>query len=305
MHRATILLILSATAVPELFAQSNIGKPRSPAFKADSSLVLVPVTVIDRHGAVVDGLRPSNFNVFEDKERREISSFAEQDVPASIGVILDLSGSMKGVLNQAKSALRTFLDKANPGDEAYLYSVSTVPGKNSGFTDDTGKLLSGLVFADAHGSTALIDTIYCSLNEMRLAHRPRRALFIISDGMENHSRYSKTELMERAIESEIQIYAISIYDPPAYKKPIQLQEEHQGLLLLEELALRTGGLNLVVHNAEDLGSAAETISHAIRNEYTIGYVPQSANRDGKWHSIRVKLDLPELKAYARPGYYAY
>jgi Ca-activated chloride channel family protein len=133
------------------------------------------------------------------------------------------------------------------------------------------------LFAEATGSTALIDSIYSGLSEMRSAHRARRALLIISDGMDNHSRYTKNELMELALEANVQIYTISIYNPPDYEKPIQLHEERQGLFLLDDLAVRTGGLNFVVRNAEDIAQAAATTSRAIRDQYTIGYVPQNAS----------------------------
>jgi VWFA-related protein len=122
--------------------------------------------------------------------------------------------------------------------------------------------------------------------------------------MDNHSRYAKHELMELALEANVQIYTILIYDPPAYKKPIQLQEERQGLFLLEELAKRTGGLNFVIRNPEDIAQAAATTSRAIRNQYTIGYVPRHVDHDGKWHSIGVKLTLPRMSVYSRSGYHA-
>jgi Ca-activated chloride channel homolog len=287
----------------QLLAQTPEKASRT-AFKADCNLVLVPVTVTDHRGAVVNGLRGDAFSVVDDKVSQQISSFAEQDVPASIGVILDMSGSMKETLNQAKFAVRSFLDTANPDDEAFLYSVSSRPNRNTGFTTEVDTLLSGVAVSGASGSTALIDTIYYGLDAMRSAQRPRKALLIISDGMDNHSRYSKTELMERALESDVQIYTIAIYDAPAYEKAIQLQEARQGLNLLEDLSEKTGGLNFVARNAEDIGNAAAAVSRAIRNEYTIGYVPQNAARDGKWHSIHVKLSLSGLRVYARSGYYA-
>jgi Ca-activated chloride channel family protein len=304
MYRWSISLIFAAAALPQLFGQDQVGRMRDPAFKTNPTLVLAPVTVVDRRGAIVNGLRPNAFRIFEDKTPQEIFSFTEQDVPASIGVVLDTSASMKGTLDQAQLALRSFLDTANPEDEAFAYTVSSRPNRNSGFTENLEALSSGLLFAEATGSTALIDTIYCGLSEMRSAHRARRALLIISDGMDNHSRYTKNELMELALEANVQIYTIWIYNPPAYEKPIQLHEERQGLFLLEDLTMRTGGLNFVVRNAEDIAQAAATTSRAIRNQYTIGYVPQNASHDGKWHSIRVKLSLQGVKAYTRSGYHS-
>lgn len=286
-----------------LVAQPS-GKAPSQVFKADANLVLVPINVVDHRGAIVNGLRGDVFSIFEDKVSQRINFFSEQDLPASIGVVLDMSASMKFTLNEAKLAVREFLDAANSDDEAFLYSVSSRPNRNTDFTVQLDSLPSAVALSAARGSTALIDTIYCSLDRMRSAQRPRKAILVISDGMENHSRYSKPELMERALESDVQMYTITIYNAPAYEKPIQLAEERQGLTLLQDLAEQTGGLSFVARNVEDINAAAAAIGRAIRNEYTIGYVPQNLARDGKWHSLRVKLKLPGLQVYARSGYYA-
>lgn len=287
----------------QLLAQSPQTFART-AFKTDSDLVLVPVTVTDRRGSLVSGLQPEAFHVSDDKVLQRIFSLSQQDVPASIGVILDMSGSMKWTLNDAKVAARSFFDTANPEDEGFLYSVSSRPSKNAQFTADFDTLLSRVALSGAQGSTALVDTIYCGLDRMRSAHRPRRALLIISDGMDNHSRYSKTELMGRVVESDVQIYTIAMYNAPAYAKAIQLEEQRQGLALLGDLAEKTGGLSFIVHNSDGTGTAAAAISRAIRSEYLIAYAPAHPARDGKWHSIRVKLSEPGLRAYARSGYYA-
>jgi len=297
-HKPWVLL---GVGLP-LFAQTFPQVFRT-AFKTNADLVLVPVTVSDHNGSIVNGLRANAFNVFDDRISERIFSFSEEDVPASIGVILDMSGSMKATLSQAKFALRSFLDIANPEDEAFLYSVSSRPKRNAGFTEDVDTLLSG-VTSDARGSTALIDTIYCGLDTMRSARQPRKALLIISDGMDNHSGYSKTELLKRALESDVQIFTIAIDNAPRYEKPIQRQEARHGLSLLEELAAKTGGLYFVIRDSEDIGHAATSISRAIRNEYTIAYVPGNAVRDGRWHAIEVRLRVPGLRIYARAGYYA-
>jgi Ca-activated chloride channel homolog len=137
----------------------------------------------------------------------------------------------------------------------------------------------------------------------RKAHLPRKALLVIADGMDNHSRYSKSELIAAAMESDLQIYSISIFDPPRNKKPIELAEERNGVLFLEELTRRTGGVQIVVRDASDIDRAAADIGHAMRDQYLIGYIPQSTDRDGKWHSVKVKLSVAGAKAYARSGFY--
>jgi Ca-activated chloride channel family protein len=250
----------------------------------------------------VNGLSPANFTVTEDKETQRMVSFVERDAPVSIGVIFDVSGSVRNTLGEAKVALRTFFEKSNPEDEAFLYTVSTQPQRQAGFTQDYGSLLSAISNAVADGDTALVDTFYTGLNDIKSAAYARKALVIVSDGMENHSRYSKSELMTRALESEVQIYAISLYDPPHNKKAIELREERSGIFFLEELARRTGGLQVVIRNAGELREAAANISTALRNQYVIAYVPGVTHLNGKWHSIQVTVDLQDLRAHARSGY---
>ena len=152
-----------------------------PAFRADSALVLVPVNVVDRRGAIVNGLARNAFLLTEDGVEQQIRSFSEEDAPVSMGIVLDLSGSMKRSLGAAKQALRALLEDANPGDEAFLNAVSTRPRAYSGFTRDFDEILHRVAFENAAGSTALIDALYDSLKELRACVHPRKALLVISD----------------------------------------------------------------------------------------------------------------------------
>lgn len=286
-------------------AQPAAGQKRDidgAAFRADSSLVLVPITVMDRRGAIVNGLSSQAFTLAVDGVRQPISSFSEDDVPVSMGVVLDLSGSMRRVLSDAKGSLQALMNDANPGDEAFLKAVSTRPRSYTGFSEDFGEILQQVALEGAGGDTALVDTIYESLLELRSGTRPRKALLVISDGMDNHSRYSKRELLERAVESDAQIYTIAVSDPASrYAKPITRTEESQGLLFLDELAAKTGGLSFVVSGQADIAAAAANIGRALRNQYTIGYAP-NGGRNSQWHKIKVTVEGSGMKAYARTGY---
>jgi Ca-activated chloride channel family protein len=273
-----------------------------PAFRADSTLVLVPVTVVDRRGSIVSGLASDAFMLTEDGVRQQIRSFSEEDAPVSMGIVLDLSGSMKGVLGAAKESLRALMKDANPADEAFLNAVSTSPRAYSGFTDHFDELLHKVAFEDAGGNTALIDTIYGSLDQLRSGVHNRRALLVISDGMDNHSRYSREELLRRAVESDAQIYTIAVGNFSPYAKPMTLMEERRGLLFLDELAAKTGGISFIVHSPTDIAAAAASIGQALRNQYTIGYVPRGNDRNGQWRRIRVRVADSGLRAYARTGY---
>jgi len=276
-----------------------------PAFRADSALVLVPVNVVDRRGAIVNGLARNAFLLTEDGVEQQIRSFSEEDAPVSMGIVLDLSGSMKRSLGAAKQALRALLEDANPGDEAFLNAVSTRPRAYSGFTRDFDEILHRVAFENAAGSTALIDALYDSLKELRAGVHPRKALLVISDGMDNHSRYTSKELRELAVESDAQIYTIAPGDASAmapFGKAMALSQQRQGLQFFDELAARTGGIAFVVRDQKELAKAVVSIGHALRNQYTIGYVPHSDGRKAEWRRIKVKVAGSGLRAYARAGY---
>jgi Ca-activated chloride channel family protein len=297
-------LLLSIWAfLPTAVAQAG-DTNHSPTFAVDAPIVLVPTTVMDRKGAIVSGLASDAFLVTQDNVPQKITSFGEQDIPVSVGIVFDTSGSMQTVLPQAKSVIKAFLDACNPDDEAFLYTVSNRPEQDAGFTHDFNSLLERVVFTNAGGSTALVDTIYAAMLQSRFARHPRKALLVISDGMDNHSRYSARELIAAAVEADVQIYSVSLYDPPRNKKPIELQEERNGIFFLEDLTRRTGGLQIMAHDSSDINQAAAGIGRAMRDEYLIGFVPENADASGKWHSIKVNLKAGNAKAYARSGFYS-
>jgi Ca-activated chloride channel family protein len=159
-----------------------------------------------------------------------------------------------------------------------------------------------VAFEKARGDTALVDSVWQALEHMRSAAHERKALIVISDGMDNHSRHSQGELLERVMEADLQIYTISIFNPPGNRKPAQLIEEQHGLLLMQELADRTGGLQFMVRSDDDMQQAAGRVSAALRDRYSIGYIPADGDRSGQWRKIQVKVLRAGLKAHARTGY---
>src|ERR1035438_9652141 len=218
--RLLAVTVVAVAAVWPVEAQQH-PTPEVAAFRAASTLVLVPVTVVDRRGSIVNGLASNAFTLTEDGVRQQIRSFSEEDAPVSMGIVLDLSGSMKGVLGAAKESLRALMKDANPADEAFLSTVSTRPRAYSGFTHDFDEVLGRIAGENAGGDTALIDAIYESLQELRSGVHTRKALLVISDGMDNHSRYSREELLRRAVESDAQIYTD--------RKSIRLNSSHLGI----------------------------------------------------------------------------
>jgi Ca-activated chloride channel family protein len=256
--------------------------------------------VTDRRGATVTGLGKGHFQLYQDKVPQEIVTFSREAVPASIGLIFDLSGSMKTKIAEALSSTNALFKGAEPDDEAFLMTFSNQPEVNTGFTTDLEVIQEDLHRSRTGGRTALIDAVYLGLNRMRQAKHGRRAVVIVSDGMDNHSRYSKVELMSNVVESDVQIYTIGVYDPPNDKKPIELNLERAGISLLDDLAQASGGLHFQIRDASEIARVAEKIGTALHNQYVLGYSP--VETAAGWHKIQVKVDVPNVRLYSRTGY---
>ncbi len=270
--------------------------------KVAVDLVLVPVTITDPMSRLVTGLEKENFELFEGSAKEEIKSFSSEDAPVSLGVIFDTSGSMSSKMDRAKDAVIEFFKTANPQDEFFMITFSDAPEVVSDFTSSVDEIQNKLVFAVPQKRTALLDAIYMGVSKMRQAKYPKKALLIISDGGDNHSRYTENEIKALVKEADVMVYAIGIYD-----RYFQSEEERLGPALLGEVAQLTGGRSFTVENPNDLGDVATKIGVELRNQYVLGYRPSKVVRDGKWRKIKVKLlppkGLPPLRVYARTGYY--
>jgi Ca-activated chloride channel homolog len=271
--------------------------------KVDVDLVLVPVTITDPMNRLVTGLEKENFQLFEGSAPQEIRSFSAEDAPVSLGVIFDSSASMTSKMERAKDAVIEFFKTANPQDEFFMITFSDEPEEVSDFTSSVDEIQNKLVFAVPRKRTALLDAIYMGVSKMRQAKYAKKALLIISDGGDNHSRYTEGEIKSLVKEADVMIYAIGIYD-----HYFPTQEERLGPELLSEITELTGGRAFTIDNPNDLGDVATKIGIELRNQYVLGYRPSKVVRDGKWRKIKVKLlppkGLPPLKVYARTGYYA-
>jgi Ca-activated chloride channel homolog len=271
--------------------------------KVDVDLVLVPVTITDPMNRLVTGLEKDNFQLFEGSSQQDIRSFSSEDAPVSLGVIFDSSGSMSSKMDRAKEAVVEFFKTANPQDEFFMITFSDEPEAVSDFTNSVDEIQSKLVFAVPRHRTALLDAIYMGVSKMRQAKYAKKALLIISDGGDNHSRYTENEIKSLVKEADVMIYAIGIYDRYA-----SAMEERLGPQLLSEITELTGGRAFTIDNPNDLADVATKIGVELRNQYVLGYRPAKVVRDGKWRKIKVKLlppkGLPPLRVYARTGYYA-
>lgn len=272
----------------------------------DVELALINVTVTDPYNRLVAGLDPDNFRVFEDNVEQELIAFSSEDVPISIGVIFDCSGSMSNKIGKAREAAMEFFRSANPDDEFFLVTFNDRAELTSAFTNSVTELQSRMLLAVPKGTTALLDAIYLGLAQMRGAHSSKRALLILSDGGDNHSRYSESDIRRLVKEADTQLYAIGIFDPIGYRS--RTPEELFGPSLLTEIASLTGGRVFDVENINDLPDVAAKIGLELRNQYVLGYRPSNKAHDARWRKIKVKLrvpkGLPPLSVYAKAGYYA-
>lgn len=280
-------------------------KPNAPVnLTANVNQVLVPVTVTDPMGRLVTGLSADQFTVYEDGVKQKLNTFSTDDAPVSVGIIFDSSGSMADKIGKSREALDTFFRTANPQDEFFIVDFSGEPRLLGGFSDQPDRLLNRIAFIPAHGRTALLDAIYLGLDEMRQADHSRKALLIISDGGDNHSRYTEDEIRNVVRESDVEIYAIGIFSPVGDRFT---PEEREGPELLSDICQSSGGRMFTVQDVDELPDVAEKIGEDLRNQYLLGYIPTDHQRNGKWRKIRVKLHappgLPPLTVYARAGYY--
>jgi Ca-activated chloride channel homolog len=272
----------------------------------DVDLALVNVTVTDPYNRLVTGLDPDNFRVFEDNIEQEVVSFSSEDVPISIGVIFDYSGSMSNKINKAREAAIEFFKTANPQDEFFLVSFNERAELTSAFTNSIEDLQSRMMLAAPKGRTALLDAIYLGLSQMRGARNGKRALLILSDGGDNHSRYNESDIKRLVKEADTQLYAIGIFDPLGYRN--RTPEELNGPSLLSEVTEMTGGRVFAVENLNELPDIATKIGMELRNQYVLGYRPSNKAHDARWRKIKIKLrapkGLPPLNVYSKTGYYA-
>jgi Ca-activated chloride channel homolog len=279
---------------------------KNQALKLNVDLALINATVTDPFNRLVTGLDPDNFRIFEDNVEQEVVTFSAEDVPISIGVIFDYSGSMSNKAAKAREAAIQFFKTANPQDEFFLVSFNERAELTSSFTNSVEDLQSRMLLSAPKGRTALLDAIYLGLSEMRGAHNAKRALLILSDGGDNHSRYNESDIKRLVKEADTQLYAIGIFDPAGYRN--RTLEEGNGPSLLGEVTELTGGRVFPVERLEDLPDIASKIGMELRNQYVLGYHPSNTNHDARWRKVKVKLraprGLPPLTVYAKTGYYA-
>src|SRR5580700_3502143 len=260
---------------------------RKANIRVDTTLVLIPVAVTDPMMRFVTGLDKENFKVYEDKVEQVVTQFSSEDAPLSVGIVFDTSGSMGAKLFKSRQAVTQFMKTANPEDEFFLVCFNDRPELVVSLTPDTEEIQNRLTFTQAKGRTALLDGVYMAMNHMKKAKNPRKALLIISDGGDNSSAYTETEVRTAVREADVQIYAIGIFEP--YNSRGRTPEESNGPGLLTDITETTGGRHFAVDNLAELPDVAAKIGLELRYQYVLGFSPKNKDRDGKYRHVTVKL----------------
>lgn len=293
-----------APAPPKSQKPSDDFKPGDTLDVSRTDLVSLTVTVTDPYNRLVTGLEKKHFEIFEDKVKQDIEAFKDDDVPVSVGIAFDVSGSMKGKLDRARDALRAFVDTSHDDDDFFLVAFNQRANLISEFTDGT-TLANKLTLVDTKGQTALYDAAYLGIEKVKQGRHQKRAILLISDGQDNSSRYTYGELRKLLKEAGVQIYCIGIVEMGGGSGSAL---DMQGQGILEEIAQTTGGKAFFPRSAAELEDATTRIALELRHQYSISYMPTNIKRDGQWHKIKVKVTpprgLPPLSVRHKDGYYA-
>jgi Ca-activated chloride channel family protein len=280
--------------------ESGRLKAHEHVLRVNVDLALINVTVSDPEGRFVAGLGPERFQVWEDKVEQKIKYFSQEDVPLSVGVIFDSSGSMKEKASKARDTARDFMAAGNREDEYFLVEFSTRPMISETFTTDVSRLQNHLIFTPSRGMTALFDAVYLGLERIKNHRNARKALLLNTDGEDNHSRYTFSDIKEFVKEQDVQIFAIGTLDFGAWRS--------NGRLILEDLVGITGGKAFFPASVNEIEGSCMQIAMELKNEYLIGYRPTNETKDGKWRKIHVNVTrpkgTPQLSVRAKSGYYA-
>jgi Ca-activated chloride channel family protein len=303
--KRAILPAIAALLMPTypIAAQEQPAERLNQSIKVDVDLVLLNATVTDPAGRSVAGLQQSDFQLWEDRIEQQIQYISEDDTPVSIGLVFDATGSMTDKMPAARSAAVTLLKMSNPEDEFFLITFSQEPRFAEAFTTDISRLQNRMLFTGAKGLTPLYDAVYLGLEKMKSASNARKALLLITDGEDNHSRYSLSDVKQFARERDVQIFVIGIVGSSG-----ELVEGRTGRASIEDLVDATGGVAFFPESAEELEDICSKIATELRNQYVLGYHSTNEAKDGRWRRIRLKVHspkgMPSLSIHARSGYYA-
>jgi Ca-activated chloride channel homolog len=284
-------------------AAGSLTKTTGNVIRRTVELVSVPVTVTDGANRIVTGLGRENLHLFEDKHPQLIKHVWEEDEPVSLGIVLDISGSMETKIDRATEAVTELVRGSNPEDELFLVTFADRPNLIRDLKQSAEDIQSTLLMQRPGGRRSLLDAIVMAVDNMKNARYRRRAVVIISDGGDNRRRYTPGEVKSLVKEADLLVYSIGVFD-----SEFRTDEEQLGPELLEEISETTGASAYTLDNPTDLPTITRHISLELRNQYILAYSPDTFQRNGKWRKIKVRLALPrgapELHVRARAGYYS-
>ena len=295
-----VLLLIAGTLPAQQSLPNSAGDGYTISVNVD--VVILHATTQDRHGNLVSGLGKTNFRIYEDGVLQTIKYFSHEDIPVTVGLVVDHSGSMGSKRADVIAAALAFARSSNPQDQMFVVNfnekVSFGLPKNVLFTDKVAQLEVALSRISADGETALYDAVAAALDHLKQGNRDRKVLIVISDGGDNASRHKLAEIMAAAGQPDATIYTIGIFDEgDGDSKP------H----VLKQLAGNTGGEAFFPESSKDVLPICERIAHDIRNQYTMAYVPTNRKRDGTYRVVRVEAittGTRRLSVRTRTGYFA-
>jgi len=279
-----------------LLCSRRVSKSQDQTLKVDVNLVLVNATVSDLNGRLVAGLDRSNFRLTENGVEQKIEYFNVEDLPLSVGLVFDATGSMADKLSSAREAATAFLKTSNPHDEYFLIEFSDRPGLIEDFTTDVARLQKRLFSTSARGLTPLFDAVQMGLEKIKGARNTKKALLVITDGEDNNSRSTFSDIRESTRHQDVLIYAIG------------LVQSVKGQSTIGDLVETTGGRAFFPNAASQLQDICTRIAIELKNQYLLGYRSTNQTKDGTWREIHLEVEppkgLPPLKVRAKTGYYA-
>jgi VWFA-related protein len=296
------LIVLAGHAGDQAPPAKQDRDSESFRISVDVALVVLHATVTDRQGGFVSNLGERDFEVYENGVPQRIQLFRNEDIPVSVGLVVDHSTTMRPKLAEVSTAARTFVRSSNPEDEMFVVNFNEtvslgLPGTIR-FTNNTAELENAITTAPTEGQTALYDAIAKALEELQAGSRDRKALIVVSDGGDNASARSLAQVMKLAGQSSAVIYTVGVFDE---------QDPDRNPDVLRRLAQATGGEAFLPKQPSEVAAICERIARDIRHQYTIGYVPINLTRDGAYRAIRVLARAKgrdKLSVRTRTGYIA-
>ena len=289
-----VFFVIFVVAV--VFAPST----RAQTFRGSVTTVEIPVTVTDANNRLIMGLAKEDFEVFEDGDEQPVTQFSDKRTPVSVGVLLDISDSMRGQpIVDARGALDRFMaDLLDAGDEAFVGAFNHLPRILVPWTVPPARLAGKLAGERPTGGTAIYDAIFASAPMFQRRQRTRAAMIVISDGADTASDHSLAQTRETLRRSDAFVYAIAIDSATEPRVSTRVNPE-----ALREITGPSGGYTEVVRSYADLGPATQRIAEELNSQYTLGYAT-TRPQDGSWRTIRVRVKHHDYIARARRGYYA-